>query len=400
MWRKLMGKSPRQVAQRAVQRVARRLDVDELAFPLLDGDLADSQADSAAELPGPVSPATAPRGDGRRIAWLAYPPQSGSGGHTTLFRMMEACRAAGFANTLLLYNRYGNDLAESAATVRRAWPWLECDIAFVPERIDGFDAVVASAWSTAHVAVTRTAPGTQRLYFAQDFEPFFYPRGGEYAMAEDSYRLGLHIVSLGAMVRDSIREHTGVESTMIPFGVDREVYHALPGTRRRSGVLFYAKRGNDRRGYRLAVLALREFHRRHPDEPIHVYGDMAGDLGVPVIEHGSLRPSELNELYNSVVTGLALSFTNISLVAEEMLAAGAVPVVNDSPLARADLSNPHALWAPATPAGLAGALGAAVSRLDRDAHAERVARSVTTPSWNDTGAGFAGILTAVLDSQR
>jgi hypothetical protein len=112
------------------------------------------------------------------------------------------------------------------------------------------------------------------------------------------------------------------------------------------------------------------------------------------VSHGSLTPERLNLLYNQVVTGLALSFTNISLVAEEMLAAGVVPVVNDSPLARADLRHPDVLWARPTAIALAEALQSAVDRGDRDAHARAVAAAVTTPPWAHTGALFADILTA------
>ena len=90
-----------------------------------------------------------------------------------------------------------------------------------------------------------------------------------------------------------------------------------------------------------------------------------------------LTPMELNSLYNRCVAGLALSFTNISLVAEELLSAGAIPVVNDSPEARADLQNPYVAWARPTPAGIAEALTAVVARTPRiEARANSASRSV------------------------
>jgi glycosyltransferase involved in cell wall biosynthesis len=385
--RKLARKSPREIAQHAVRRLSDRLDVGELDFPLLPHDIADSHAPVT-----PEAPAALP--GRRRLGWIVVPPGAGSGGHTTLFRMMEAARAAGFENTLLFYDRYRSDHGNNARTVRDAWPWLQCDIQPVSERLEGFDGIVASSWPTAHVAARRRLPGQPVVYFIQDFEPYFSPRGSEYALAEDSYRLGLTNVALGQMVASTIREQVGIDMPTVPFGCDRDTYSWMPQAQPRSGVLFYAKRGNDRRGYRLAVLALEQFHRMRPDEPIHVYGDAPSSLPFPVTAHGSLSPARLNELYNGVVAGLALSFTNISLVAEEMLAAGVVPVINDARLARADLENAHAAWAAPTPTAIARGLVDAVDRRDRDAHARVVAASVTTASWEATGAQFARILEA------
>lgn len=387
--RSILHAGPRETAQRVVRRLADRLDARALDFPLLPGDIADSQ--DVVPLVPPV------RTGGRRLAWAVVPPGPGSGGHTTLFRMMEAARAAGFENTLVFYDRHGGDHAQHARVVRASWPWLECDIAPIGPTLSGFDAVVASSWQTAHVVAKRRAPGQPALYFAQDYEPYFSPRGSEYALAEDSYRLGLRVVALGGMVAGCLRDELGIEAATVPFGCDTEIYRPTSIGAPRRGVLFYAKRGNDRRGYRLAVLALERFHRLRPEEPIHVYGDGAADLPFPVVNHGSLSPTALNELYNSVVAGLALSFTNISLVAEEMLAAGVVAVVNDSPLARADLANPYALWAAPTPEGLARALDTAVARPDRDAHASAVAASVTTPGWAHTGALLAELIAAETD---
>jgi hypothetical protein len=389
LWRKLARKSPREIAQHLARKLAERVDAAALEFPLLPADIADSH-----------DPALVQRGEPRRISgddnprvgWLVVPPGGGSGGHTTLFRMMEAARARGVRNTLLFYDRYNGDHERNVRVIRESWPWLDCDIELVGDDLGGFDAVVASSWQTAHVAARRRVSGQALLYFAQDFEPYFYPRGSEYALAEDSYRLGLTNVALGHMVASRLRDEAGVEAHTVPFGVDRTIYRWERSAEPRAGVVFYAKQGNDRRGFRLAVLALEQFHRLRPAEPIHVYGDTPSTLPFPVIMHGSLAPPELNRLYNRVVAGIALSFTNISLVAEEMLAAGVVPVINDSPLARADLSNPFAAWADATPTAIAQALVGAVSRSDRSEHAASVAASVSTASWEDTGGLVADIL--------
>lgn len=317
-----------------------------------------------------------------------------------MFRMMDSARTAGFDNTLVLYDRYGSDMRAHAATVRAAWPWLDCRITTLDGDLAEYDVVIASSWPTAHVVAQRRLRGQPGLYFIQDFEPYFYPRGSTYAFAEDSYRLGLRRVALGHMVAGCLTGELGLSSELVPFGCDAEVYSVLPGTVARRGIVFYAKQGNDRRGYQLAVQALRAFHRMRPDQPIHVYGDGARDLGIPVIRHGSVRPRELNELYNSVAAGLALSFTNISLVAEELLRAGVIPVINDSSLARADLDNPHVRWALPTPASLARELAAAVDDPPSPESAAEVSLSVRTRGWDYTGALLATIIREELGASR
>jgi O-antigen biosynthesis protein len=342
----------RGVVSRVVHELDRRFAVDALDA-IAPEDLVDPTTLTLPRPTHPPAPGTTPR-----IGWVCNAPAPGSGGHTTLFRMAAGIQELGFDSTLFLYDPRGGDLRRHEEVVRRSWPWLDVQVRDASAGIDGVDAAVASSWQSAHVLARYGTAPMARLYFVQDFEPFFYARGTHYALAEDSYRLGFRTIALGRMVHDVLADF-GVASDLVPFGHDDRIYHRLDPERPRSGVVFYARRENDRRGYLMGKLALHELYRRHPEQQIHVYGDEVRDWDIPVISHGRLTPTELNELYNQVVAGLALSFTNITLVAEEMLAAGVVPVVNDSAYARADLDHPGAVWTQASP----GALAAALSRV-------------------------------------
>lgn len=130
----------------------------------------------------------------------------------------------------------------------------------------------------------------------------------------------------------------------------------------------------------MAELALRAFHLRHPDVPITVYGAELADLPFPAEVHPHLTPEQLNALYNRSVAGLALSFTNVTLVAEEMLCAGTIPIANEAVEARACLDNPYVAWADPTPASLADALSEAVRHRDIAGRARSAAASVDN-SW-------------------
>jgi glycosyltransferase involved in cell wall biosynthesis len=379
----------REAARRIVRRLASRMEIAELAFPLLPDDLADSALVRAAR----DRTLQAPRGEGPlTVGWLCTPPSRGSGGHTTMFRMIAAIERAGHRCVVLLYDRHGGDSLGQAEVVRSGWPWIEAEVRSVSAGFGGIDICVATGWPTAHVLASRAPDTLPCGYFIQDYEPFFYAHGSEYELAADTYRFGFTNIALGEMVRRRLATELGVDSHMVPFSVDTAVYE-LANRGPRSGVVLYAKPDVPRRGYRLAARALEEFHARCPEQEIHVYGDPVPDIGVPVTRHGRLSPAELNALYNRCIAGFALSFTNISLVAEEMLAAGCLPVVNDSPDSRADLDHPSVVWAPPTPHALAEALARVVGAAG-PADALRAAAGVRHDDWSLAGRKVLDILLA------
>ena len=151
-------------------------------------------------------------GDPTNIGWLITPPIPGAGGHTTLFRMVQGMEERGHRCTILVYNRNDGAMNRHRSVIRKFWPGLRADIRPVPASLDGFGACVASSWETAHVLATRlpSRGGLSPYYFIQDYEPYFHPRGSLYALAEDSYRFGFHLLALGPMVAEVLERYFGV----------------------------------------------------------------------------------------------------------------------------------------------------------------------------------------------
>lgn len=380
-----------EVAKRAVDGITGRLDLTADGLPVRPEDLADSST-----LP---PPAAVPAGGQKlRIGWVCAPPAAGSGGHTTLFRMVEMAEKRGHECTLFLYDRNSDDVSRHAAVVRAHWPALAAGISSATAGMRGMDAVVASSWGAAHVVARRAPETASRFYFIQDFEPYFYPRGALYSFAEDTYRFGFTNIALGPMIAGRLRAEIGVEPyAVVPFGSDDVQYRLLPAdpaAEPRTGIVYYAKRSVDRRGYLLAKLAFEEFHRLHPGQEIHVVGDRISNWSVPVTNHGTLSPRDLNILYNRTIAGLSLSFTNISLVPEELMAAGNVPVLNDHGFAREVLAAPQAIWARPTPAAIAAGLSQAVTDPDIDGRA-RLLSARQGNGWTATAVMVAEIIESV-----
>ncbi len=377
---------PRALAQRMTRYAYDKLDAGLLNEPLLDDDVADSMRLNLA-----LPERRPPRSQPLRIGWVVVPPSAGSGGHTTLFRMVEAVERAGHQCELFLFDRYGGDLRAQERVIRDWWPNIRAGVRDASAGITGVDACVASGWDTAHVLARRGGSPMRRLYFIQDYEPYFYARGSMYSLAEDTYRFGFRAIALGEMVATLLRSEIGICPDVTEFGCDTSVYRLLPDCER-AGVVVFARPEVSRRGFPLARLALQRFHELHPEVGIHLYGSEVRGLPFPATQHGRLTPAALNELYNSCIAGLAMSFTNITLVAEEMLAAGTIPIVNDSVHSRADLINEHVAWAIPTPYGIAAALSEVVTRTDKADSAREASASVRQFGWTKAQADIVRIV--------
>ncbi|WP_158866159.1 rhamnosyltransferase WsaF family glycosyltransferase [Leifsonia sp. AG29] len=377
----------RGVAQRLAQRAYIATGAAELRFNL---DLDDILPELPESLPLP-SRHLAP-GAPAAVGWVMTPPAPGSGGHTTLFRMIAALEARGHRCVVFIYDKHGVDVERLTESAAQHWPWVHPEFRDARAGIRDVDAVVATSWESAHVIVTYGRAPMRRLYFMQDYEPYFYGHGAEHEFAAMTYRLPFRRIALGEMLDAMIAEHTGLRSDVVPFGCDSQVYRPPQPEVPRSGVVFYCRPDFPRRGYELACVALRQFHRAHPEQEIHVYGARPRGLDIPVTFHGRLTTAQLNDLYGRTIAGLAMSFTNITLVAEEMLAAGNIPVVNDMALAHLVLPNEHVRWAEPTGAALARALGEAVSAPDVSERAAAAAASVVGRSWEPTCRALVAIV--------
>lgn len=370
----LREEGPSGVAGRVARKAAKRWGSSEEPLYLRPEEVVD-----ASTMAVPPRGGTTPAGEPLDIGWILTAPGPASGGHTTIFRFVEALEEAGHRCVLYVYDGQGGAAEQYTELIRTWWPRVRAEVRDLRDGIGGMDAYVATAWPTAHVlAGYGTVPG-RRFYLAQDFEPYFYPLGSAYELAEETYRFGFTPITVGHMVADELTSRFDVAPIVAPFGCDREAY-SVERTTGRDGVVFYTKPGVARRGYEMGVLALRRFHELRPDATIHTFGIEARRLPFPAQVHAHMTPAKLNELYNQCAAGLALSFTNISLIAYELLAAGVVPVVNDGRRTRADLVNPHVSWGRPTPDALADAIVAAYD-MHREIGATAIGASVDGMSW-------------------
>jgi glycosyltransferase involved in cell wall biosynthesis len=386
------------VAARLADRVSNRISPPGSGRVPIDRADLERAAEIAAA--GWTLPATLPvkPGEPLTIAWVATPPGPGSGGHTTMFRLVSALEQAGHTCVLYLRDEHGWALEQHEQTIRSWWPWVKAEVRDLAAGIEDAHAVFATAWETAYVVLASPARG-KRFYLVQDFEPSFYPAGSEYLLAEATYRFGFHGVTPGCWLAQLLQRDYGMPADHFDFG--RDLTYALDDSIRpqeRTGVCFYSRPDTPRRAYELAVLALDLFAKRHPEIDIHLYGIEAKRLPFAATDHALQTPDQLNDLYNRSIAGLVLSATNVSLVPHEMLAAGCIPVVNDAEQNRMVLDNSYVAYAPATPFELAEAMCALVERplVERTAAAEAAAASVQGTTWDDAAEAVVRIVEGVV----
>lgn len=259
------------------------------------------------------------------VNWIVSEPFQGSGGHIGIFRMIKYL--VDFGHECHIYiipvhqmHRYtAAQLQEYVdhffvATGAYFHPWNN--------QVGDADATVATYWKTVAELLKLPNAG-RRYYFVQDFEPYFYPMGGEYVQAENSYRQGLHCLTLGPWLAKLLRARYQAEADAFDFAVNTDIYWFQP--RPATGhprVAFYARPSTPRRAYDLGSEALQLVKQRYPDVEIVLYG--ANELNPPPpFAHtnlGILNQYELASVYSTCAVGLVLSLTNPSFVPFEMMA--------------------------------------------------------------------------------
>jgi glycosyltransferase involved in cell wall biosynthesis len=325
--------------------------------------------------------------------WVTTPAAPGSGGHTTLFRIVRYLEAHGYQNRIYFYDVYRGDHSYYESIIRNYYDF-HGPVANVEDGMEDAHIVMATGWPSAYPIFNSRCQG-KRFYFVQDFEPHFFPVGTTSLLAESTYRMGFHGLSIGRCFAEKLQGEFGMTVETFKYGCDVSRYRRLHGSRH-SGVVFYARRETPRRGFELGLMALEVFAGRNPDIEIHIFGDKIGEMPFAFFDHGHIAPAEINAIYNQCCAGLSLSFTNVSLVALEMLAAGCIPVVNDTVLVRTDLSNPFVRYAGPYPLALALELEALAKVPDFEALSESAASSVRSTTWDDAGAAVDEILRRAL----
>lgn len=304
----------------------------------------------------PIASGSIPR---NTVNWVVPPFGYGSGGHLNIFRFLQFLEADGFDCRIVVV---GEPQPLSAAQARKQindWFFqLKAEVYLGIESAPPAQITIATSWTTAYY-VKAFQSTVHRCYFVQDFEPYFYPLGAEYAWAEATYTFGFFGITAGTWLKNKLAKEFSMRTEAFGFSFDHHIYAPSKNTAPTGrSVFFYARPPTPRRGFELGLLVLNEVVRRLPDVQVIFAGWDISNYHIPFTHQncGSLSLNELPDIYSQCDAALVLSFTNLSLLPLELMACGTPVVSNRAPCTEWLLNDRNSRLAPPTVDALADAL--------------------------------------------
>lgn len=329
----------------------------------------------------------------RVVNWIMSPP-GGGGGHQNIFRFIEYLDRNGYKNNVYLYSTFDDmTTAQARDNVSAYCKAKNLTFSYYKKgKMTPADILFATGWETAY-PVFNEETDARKMYFVQDFEPYFYPMGTDYILAENTYKFGFKGVTAGGWLSNKLSTEYGMHCDYYDFGADKNLYR-YENENPRKEVFFYARPVTERRGFDLGIMALEVFHKRMPDYTINLAGwDVSEwDIPFPYVNHKALPMEQLSEVYNKCATALVMSLTNMSLLPLELLATGTIPVVNDAQNNRLVSDNPYIKYTDASPEALAQAMIDIVTREDLVEYSKKASKSVSSDGWDVAGEKFLAVL--------
>ncbi len=267
-----------------------------------------------------------------RLAWVVPPWSIGSGGHTTIFRLIRQLELRGHRNAIFLfeppYGRRGRRAASLRKEIRQHFvDDLEAEVFVGLDDFDSADVAIATGWTTAFPV--RDLPRCrEKAYLVQDHEPEFFATSAQSIWAEETYRMGFRCIAYTPWMADVLRSRYGLEARWFECGSDLDTFtFAGEEDRQEEVIAVYARRETERRAVDLSMAGLALLAERRPTiRPVLFGSRQYTQLPFAAEDLGVVSPRRLARLYREAQVGMVFSLTTHSLVAQEMMASG-LPVV-------------------------------------------------------------------------
>lgn len=252
-----------------------------------------------------------------------------SGGASSIYRIGSYLENKGIEVSYVIFN--SNDVENLYNESKKAFKNFKGKFLTIKESSQKkFDIVMATNWLSVYYA--RLLSG-YKIYFVQDFEPYFHEIGDEYFLAMKTYTFGFHMISLGKWNKEKILENCKLNDQIdyidFPYEpteythIDRD-YNSYKN-KKDIKIAVYIKDSGRRIPEIIKYILNKtkiELSSKGYNLEAYFYG-CSSDEKIPFGKNLSLlTKQELNMLYQSVDFGMVASMTNISLVPYEMIATG------------------------------------------------------------------------------
>jgi O-antigen biosynthesis protein len=261
----------------------------------------------------------------------------GSGGISDMLHLGQAVAATGLYRVFYLLDAE-QDVAQGREILQWAHPEIPDDhivkeLPWIPE------VLCATYWTTAYRVAALAS--RHKVYFVQDYEPWFFPAGVERYYVEQTYQLGLPVVTLGPWLTHYLRAQ-GITSPVaaLPFPFSDPAVDF--GTYPRDRILFYLQPEKKHRGNELLVEAARVLYQRESrvqrgEVKLVFFGSEANAYTryeFPCEVKTLLDRTALKEQMQRALIGVSTSFSNVALLPFRYVGHGAMCVEADLPNVR------------------------------------------------------------------
>lgn len=337
------------------------------------------------------------------IAFVVPTLKKYAGGHTSILRLGTCLVEKGY--NVCYVSFHNQDKIKMEKVAHDNLPGVKGKFYQYSEFINNkCDVCIATSWESVYWAKQLFG---YKIYFVQDFEPYFFKLSERYLLALKTYELGFHIVSLGKWNTKQIENSCTLTGKMeiIDFPYEPSEYKAAPrdfslyAHKSNVSIAVYTKEEGKRIPNMLQGILLKaseELKNHGITLNIKFFGLKSNHRVIVGTNCGKLNKTELAELYRKSDFGMVASMTNISLVPYEMIAVG-LPVIEFSSGSYGDfLPVDSAILVDYNYRTLVNAILEVLKTPDKLGVMTRKAkRSIQSLSWRTTGKEFEEILKRV-----
>ena len=252
-----------------------------------------------------------------------------AGGETSALRIFHYLSENGFHVDVCCYDSDNTELMQKNAIVN-VNGFGGKFISFNTAKQKKYNFCIMTNWISVYYGKKLSG---YKIYFVQDYEPYFKEVGDQSCLAKKTYEFGLHIISLGIWNLKQINQNciTSSEMDFIDFPFEPNEYpykkrdYSIYSTKKTIKLVIYIKRVGRRIPIIMQYLiqkTQKELAKSGIQLEAYFFGLNPKDKVFIGKNMGKLSKLELCQLYYKADFGMVASITNMSLVPMEMHACG------------------------------------------------------------------------------
>ena len=336
--------------------------------------------------------------DSLNIHWIIPDFSKGAGGHMTIFRTIRYLESFGHQNSIwIMWSSQWGSARNAKKIIIDHFQDLKAEVGYIDEvnlnKLQG-DIIFATEWRSAYF-VRAIERFRIRMYFVQDYEADFFPKGTEYFLAQNTLDFGFHAITAGKWLKSVLSKKGLNDVGYFELAYDSKNYFPPKNKKReKNRIAFYSRTATPRRLSEMGMLAFEILFEERNDFHVDIFGESHDErFPYPSKSHGILDSKNLGSLYRKCTLGIVFSSTNYSLIPQEMMACGLPVIEMDGENTRQTFPEESVILAKPDPESIARAISNLLDDIDlRNKISNNALKYVTTLSWEKSSRQVETIL--------